>query len=213
MKFFNFHTHNKSEKFGIINLFPEEFPEDTDKIYSIGLHPWYYSENDYLGKIREINAKISQKNIIAIGETGLDPNSPVNIKVQEDIFIEHINLSEVYKKPLIIHCVKFYNELIFLKKKLQPQQAWIIHGFTGKVGLIKELIEHNIYFSISETILRTPEKIDKFLALIPLNRLFLETDDKNYNIKNIYDIIASKLNLSSKELVDIINSNLKDIGI
>lgn len=52
----------------------------------------------------------------AIGECGLDKYSQVDFDIQKQYFIKQIELSELTHKPLIIHCVKAYNELLNLKK-------------------------------------------------------------------------------------------------
>lgn len=211
MELFNFHTHNKNEKNGIINLFPEDIPQISKK-YSIGLHPWYYSEN-YQIKINLIKDKIENKNIVALGETGFDTRSPVNINTQKKIFIEHINLSEKYNKPLIIHCVKYQNELIEIKKLLNPTQAWIIHGFTGKIAIAEELYNHNFYFSVSGQLLKDEYKASAFFDLIDINRLFFETDDKDFDLQEIYNFAAVKTKMPIEELFKTVYNNLKSIGL
>jgi len=206
MKLFNMHTHNSAEEFGIINLISSLHIEDN-KQYSIGIHPWNYTEN-WENSFTEVSAIAQTKEIIAIGETGFDPKSKLNIEQQKHIFSKHIELSENLKKPLIIHCVKYYNELISLKKSLNPKQAWIIHGFRGKETIAKELIKHDFYFSINEDILIDTLKAEKIIKIISPERLFLETDDNNVDIRNIYNFAANIFNITIEELVNIISKNL-----
>jgi TatD DNase family protein len=207
MKLFNFHTHNRNEEFGIINLFPDELPTDNKK-YSIGIHPWYYDKN-FDEKIDIIEKKLSNENVVAVGETGFDPKSSVNIEIQKNIFTKHVELAEHYKKPLIIHCVKFYNELISIKKSIVPTQAWVLHGFAGNLNIAADFIKHDFYFSISDQLLKNVEKSNNFLSILPTNRLFIETDDKNFDIEKTYTTIASRLGIDIIKLENIIANNLK----
>ncbi len=211
MKLFNFHTHNKSESFGIINTFPEgEFSEGNT--YSCGLHPWYIDDK-YPKDIEKIELLAKNNIIAAIGEAGFDSKSTSDLELQKKIFRLHIEISEKYKKPLIIHCVKYFNELIVLKKEICPTQAWIIHGFRGKSQIVSELLKHNFYFSVSESLTKDRIKAEKFFQLIPANKIFFETDDSKYKIENIYNFAAIQYEMDLEELVLQINKNLASIGI
>lgn len=211
IKLFNFHTHNKNEDYGIINLFPEESPDDS-RMFSIGLHPWHYSDN-FEEKIKLVEEKITCSNVVAVGETGFDPKFRKPINLQREIFLEHVRISEQYEKPLIIHCVKYYNELVSLKIKLKPTQAWIIHGFIGNIALIQSLFKHGFHFSISETILRIPLYANSLLYVISYDKLFLETDDKDFRIEDIYNYVSLKSGIRRSDLAQIMTYNLKNIGI
>ena len=210
MKPFNFHTHNQEENYGIINLFPN-MPICKNKIYSVGIHPWYYNEN-YKTELSIIAKNLTNKNIVAIGETGLDPKSPVNIDLQKQIFLQHVKLSENLEKPLIIHCVKYFDILIDLKKSYNPKQAWIIHGFNSNISIVKKLFINGFYISISETISKNQEKFNELTRIMPIDKVFYETDDKDSAIENIYNFTADKLGLKIEELSEQVKRNLKNIG-
>jgi TatD DNase family protein len=175
MNLFNFHTHNIDEKNGIINCFPDG-PFPSDKMLSCGLHPWYYS-NNYTDAIIEISELAKSGKIVAIGETGFDPKSPVNLEIQKEIFLEHLLISEKHQLPLIVHCVKNYNVLIDTVKTHKPTQALILHGFNGKISFVLELVKYGFYFSVSENILKDPDKARLFFTFVPSYRILFETDD------------------------------------
>lgn len=211
MNLFNFHTHDINEENGIINCFPEGiFP--ANKLLSCGLHPWYYSV-DFDQQISIINNLASAKKIVAIGETGFDPKSPVDLKTQIEIFTQHLVLCNKYSLPVIIHCVKYYNVLIDIVKKVNPKHGCVLHGFNGKITILNELLKNDFYFSISENIFKNPEKTRQFFAMVPPDRLFFETDDSHGDISNIYNFAAGYLNVNLSELVEIVDDNLKRIGI
>ena len=52
-------------------------------------------------------------------------------------------------KPVVIHCVKAYNELILLKKKLKPKVPWVVHGFNQNEQILNALLKNDFFiFSI-----------------------------------------------------------------
>jgi len=211
MQVFNFHTHNQNEEFGIINAgLSSNF--DNKKNYSIGIHPWNYSLNWEKG-FNQISESASNTFVVAIGETGFDPKSKVSIDLQRTIFEKHVALSEKLQKPLIIHCVKYFNEIIEIKNRINPHQAWIIHGYRGKLTILKDLIEHDFYFSINEDLLKDTAKAEETFQLIGPEKLFLETDDKNADIRNIYNFAAKVFNIKIEELLNIISQNLSKCKI
>lgn len=211
MTLFNFHTHNKEENYGIINIFPEE-EILSGKRYSCGLHPWHYSRN-YETALSQIELLAKENKIVAIGETGFDPKSPVSIDMQSEIFERHADISEKYKLPLIIHCVKYFNNLISIKNKINPESAWVIHGFNGKTSIASELVKNGFYFSISEKILMSKEKATEIINIIPIEKILFETDDHDSDISNIYNFAAKIYGLSLNEMKKIIDTNLKSIKI
>lgn len=211
MAFFDFHTHNKNSENAIINIFPNE-NIISGKLMSCGMHPWHYKEN-YADEINFISNLAKSKKIIAVGEVGFDPVSQVNLETQNKIFIEHFKISETYNLPLIIHCVKYFHVLKELKKKLNPKQAWIIHSFNSKPEILQDLQRQGFYFSFSNTIFTNLEKAKTIFNTILPERFFLESDDSQLDIKEIYQLASEYLILEMEELKSQISKNLKHIGI
>lgn len=177
----NIHTHDKSLCNAIINIYPhEQLIEGA--IHSVGIHPWHTIDIDN-STIEKLSSLAFNSQVIAIGETGLDALKGAPIEKQIDIFKLHISLSEQTKKPLIIHCVKSFNELIALKKQIRPSMPWIIHGFRGKPQLARQLLDNGFYISLGEKF------NTKTAAIIPTNRLLFETDESTLNINTIIENI------------------------
>ncbi|MDD4149957.1 MAG: TatD family hydrolase [Bacteroidales bacterium] len=211
MKLFNFHTHNPAEKYGIINL-NSDINIDDNKKYSIGIHPWDYSSN-WIKKIEEISKSAKPPSIVAIGETGLDPKSPVKLSKQLEIFQKHIEISELHQLPLIIHCVKYYNELIKIRKQLFPKQPWIIHGYNSKTGTLQQLIDAGFYISVNYNLLKHTKKAEETLRIAGLDKIFIETDDGNEDISTNYKLVADYFGCSINKINNQIIKNLEKIGV
>ena len=123
----------------------------------------------------------------------------------------HLAFAEKYHKPLIIHAVKSWNEIIiYLKRAKVP---FILHGYTGGKELTKQLIDLEAYFSIGKSVLRMPPRFQDAIQLIPLSALFLETDDSLTDIREIYDEVSKIRNISLEELKIQINRNFKSLFI
>ncbi len=208
--YIDIHTHDLSSKdMAIVNISSKEDIK-KNSFCSIGIHPWDINKIDIKYELKKIKKMILEKEIIAIGECGLDRNTESLIKKQKEIFCELSNIAESAKIPLIIHCVRAFPELISLKKKLNPKQAWIIHGFNSNEIILKELLRHNFYISIGRKLLNS-QKLKNILNSIPLDKLFLETDDSNCDIRKIYQTASASLNIDIKEVKSALKNNFSAI--
>lgn len=172
--------------------------------YSVGIHPWKAAEvgEEEWGRLQEI---VHHPLVLAIGEAGLDKLASVDIALQKEVFIRQILLSESVEKPLVIHCVKAFNELIELKKKVRPQMPWVVHGFRNNWNIARLLIQEDIYFSLGEKY-----QVD-VLQNVPLERLLAETDESILDIRTIIGQMAEVKDLEMSYLCDRIDENARKI--
>lgn len=204
-QFINIHTHQKTlENFALFNAFNEK----TDVPCSYGIHPWYVeTANDE--QFLHLEKLIQQENCYAVGECGLDKLTQTAWDLQVTVFERQIELSEKYQKPLLIHCVKAVQEMVLLKRKYQPQQSWIFHGFR-KTNTLQQLLKNGFFISIGTAIL-TDEKLQKSIVDIPLEKLFLETDDKTVSIHSVYEKVAELRQLNVSELANQLVENFRRV--
>lgn len=199
------HTHNKTQQNAIINADIDKFNPIENLFYSIGIHPWNIEKTDREKQFEKIyqTAK-TQPQIIAIGECGLDSKIKTPIKIQEEIFEKHIELSEQLHKPLIIHCVRCSNEILRLYRKHKPQQTWIMHGFRSNSNVLRPILtESDIFISIGEKFNR------EVLNSVPEKRLLIETDESTLSIEDIAGRVAKVRNQSTQHILNIITENNK----
>lgn len=199
MIFVDIHTHNytESDAIAIRNLTFSEaenlFSSAEEGLFSVGIHPWFAHEYSQEQIVRMENW-ITNQHFFAVGECGLDKNSNASLALQLKVFEMQIILSEKYGKPLIIHCVGCFNELLDVKKRLNPLQLWIIHGFRGKLQLAQQLLHAGCALSYGAHF--NPESV----RVTPLGKLFVETDESNLTIENIYQQIAVAKGCDVEEL-------------
>ena len=213
MTYYNLHTHDLSlstdRKLSICNLpYKNSFtsPDAYPGVYfSAGIHPWHIASTDLMSLTSQLSRIAESPQLLAIGECGLDKLTDTPIDIQITIFKQQIEIAENSKKPMIIHCVKAFNELIKLRKETAARQEWIIHGFRGKPQLATELIQHGFRISIGHKF--NPETA----RIIPLYRLFLETDDSNIDIETVYRQIAEIRQIPENELIISIGTNFSEL--
>ncbi|MEG1839499.1 MAG: TatD family hydrolase, partial [Bacteroidaceae bacterium] len=116
-----------------------------------------------------------------------------------------VSVAEQLRLPVVIHCVRAFNELIQLKKKISPTTPWIIHGFRAKKSIVEQLIKQGFYISFGEKYQQDA------LCLVPLNKLFLETDESENNIEILYQQIADARSIPYYQLLTQIQQNSKDV--
>ena len=143
--------------------------------------------------------------VLAIGEAGLDKLASADILLQKEVLIRQILLSESVGKPLVIHCVKAFNELIELKKRYRPQMPWVVHGFRNNLNIACRLMQEDIYFSLGEKY--QPDVLQN----VPLERLLAETDESPLDIRTVIGQMAEAKDVAVSLLCDRISENTRKI--
>ncbi len=210
--FFNLHTHNYNADDSVlelVNQYPNEF-DATIPNYSIGIHPWYIIENEIDNHLKIIESKLKSPNCLAIGECGLDKRIDFPIDKQIFVFKKHLELAKKYNKPVILHCVAAFQDIIEIKKQLKIQQPMIIHGFSKNWQTAKLLLDNGFYISFGKYLLQNP-KLQTVFQQMPDDRFFLETDNINESISEVYKIAATFKNIEIKKLQELILLNLKTV--
>lgn len=208
MKYFNLHTHkfsNNPEILELVNQYPWEFDASIPN-YSIGIHPWYIDENRLENDLKTIEEKLQLKECLALGECGLDKRIDIPLQVQIDVFEKQIALAEKYQKPLVLHLVAAYQELIEIKNRLKITVPIIIHGFSKNEQIAKQLIDNGFYLSFGKYLLHNPEMESVFKS-IPNDNFFLETDTIEESLEEVYTLAAQFKNIKIKDLINLVKSN------
>lgn len=210
--YYNLHTHkatNQPDVFELVNQYPQEFDASIPK-YSIGIHPWYIVENRVEEDLKIIEEKLSDTNCLAIGECGLDKRIEIPFNLQEEVFKKHLALAEKFKKPVVIHCVASFQELIKIKTEMKISVPMIIHGFSKKQELAKQLLDNGFYLSFGKYLLRNPE-LESVFQSIPNDRFLLETDTVDEKIEDVYEIASRYKDLEINNLKNIVETNFRSI--
>ena len=223
--FVNIHTHynnhiDNNEFVEIQNIDVDNIVNvDVSHFYSIGIHPWNLKSQKF--KISEIqklgdfeSGCLGDLNFLAIGECGLDRVCGVDFEIQKEVFIKQIELSERIAKPLIIHAVRTYPDIISIRKETKAKQVWIIHGFQGNEQSAEQLLKHaDIYLSLGDVLFKNEVRAKQLLQIIPTGGLFFETDVAERKISDVYEKAALLSGLEMDKLRnDIFNNFVKIFG-
>lgn len=207
MRFFDFHHHHLSRKYGIYNLTYAEMPPVGN--FSAGIHPHKIDENldNYFLWLREI---ISDKNCVALGECGLDGLITTDEKLQEEVFSKQIDYANEIRKPMIIHCVRRFSRLSYFKKKAKVPM--IIHGFNKRRTIGDDLLKNDFSLSFGKSILYDVN-LQNFFKEVPLEKIFLETDSEDIDLQELYEKAATLKNMTLDDFVSEIENNLHTLKI
>ncbi|HCR77123.1 MAG TPA: hydrolase TatD [Chryseobacterium sp.] len=205
MDFFDFHHHKKNIPNGIYNLNIEQIPPDVP--YSIGIHPKDIDVNNLDNQFKWMRNMISE-NCFAIGECGLDSFAEAEEKIQEEVFLRQIRFANEVKKPIIIHCVRKFYEVVSFKK--YAEQPMIIHGFNKKERIAEDLLKNNFYLSFGKAVLYNLS-LQNTLKITPLDKIFLETDNDDFSIEELYEKVSEIKGISLENLNKQISENLETI--
>ena len=209
-KHINIHTHKikyRNNTFSLFNICPEKFTKLSaygNSCFSAGIHPWHI-DSAVEEKIKILKQIVSNTAVLAIGETGLDRLCNVDFNIQKEIFNRHVVIAKETGKPLIIHCVRAWEEVRQILKESQIDVPVIFHGFRGKPQLAKELTNAGFYLSFGNLFNK------KSLEATPLNRIFMETDDKDFAIEEVYRLVAEVKGVSVEKLVEVVWKEFREI--
>ncbi len=207
--YFDIHTHKRTSNSNtdrVISLFSSDVSNlSPAQKYSIGIHPSFIEENILKSELNIVNRFASMKNIVAIGEIGLDKTADLPLCTQIEVFQQQLKIAEKLTKPVIIHCVKCFSEILALKKNsIVP---WVIHGFRGKPELAAQLVKKNIFLSFGVAVLNCSPPLYSTIKNTPSHKIFLETDNSKVDIGLIYEKVAEIRCTSTRVLIDKISNN------
>jgi len=212
--YIDIHTHSSRDNcFYVRNIFAQDLPLGLPEggPFSAGLHPWHLEEVDIKHSLKILEKAAADPRIIAIGEAGIDRNKNIHYELQETAFLEQIRISEEIKKPLIIHCVKAYSDLLYFRKLKEWTMKWMFHWFNENLTIANELIERDCYLSFGRSLLHPNGKNAEVFKSIPIEKAFLETDDAEVTIEDVYKKAAELKGISMEELKIIMNLNFQSL--
>lgn len=188
----NIHTHCPGKGINVVDpcLGEVRIPEVGQVYFSEGIHPMYM--DGAADKLAAIERAAAERRIVAVGEAGLDRNSPVPLLTQKEWFGRQAEIAGRYGLPLVIHCVRAFPDLISVYNRYSCPGKWIIHGFNNRKEILYDLLRHGFYISAGCHVMNEESNIFRLLPEIPADRLFIETDDSEFTIEEVYRKAAER---------------------
>ena len=212
--YIDLHTHQRHPVENVISVYNRLLHEDAsipDLPFSAGLHPWYADQLSPEALSETLDQCATSTNLIAFGEAGLDKVCKIPIQIQLDVFELHLKKAVEQSLPVILHCVKAWDELIEISDNYQTIK--ISHGYNGGIELTKRLLRQGFLFSIGKGILNPASKIHKSIRLIPISSMFCETDNSAISIQTIYNEVSTSLLMKEEDLKKRIFENYNRLRI
>ncbi len=177
-------------------------PTTATTIRTVGIHPWQ-TEGAMLPSEEAIMAAD------AVGEIGLDKVCGVDFGQQERLFAAQLDLAERHRKPVVLHVVRAFEEVM---RQLSGRQlpAVIFHGFIGSKEQAERALQRGYYLSFGMRSLASRKTVEA-LQIVPLDRLFVETDEDQTPIEECYVQVATKRGVSTDDLQRATHTNLRRI--
>lgn len=212
MSFFNLHTHQSNFDAGVVSLvnqYPWAFDASIPH-FSVGIHPWYIDVSQLDVHFDALEKQLQHPNCLAIGECGLDKRIDIPLALQMEVFHKQIALAQKYHKPMIIHCVAAFQELMVFKKQENIQVPLIIHGFSKNIQLARQLLDQGFYLSFGKY-LWMQESLPQVFKEMPLDRIFLENDTTEKPIATVYILAAQIKSIPLQTLKNEIENNFNTV--
>jgi TatD DNase family protein len=151
--------------------------DHAEIIPCFGLHPWYVGGRsaDWLTSLETF----LDNQPSGVGEIGLDRwIQDRDEAAQEDAFRVQLALAKEKRRPVMIHCLRAWDQLMAVLRSdgLLPA-GMLIHAYGGSADLVGELVKMGAYFSFAGSVLEEKRtKAREALLAVPKDRLLLETD-------------------------------------
>lgn len=198
----------------------KKFKNFKNVFFSCGIHPLNLDERYDFNNLLNF---VSDKKVLAIGETGLDYfYQKNNSTFQKKVFKDHISLSYKLNKPLIIHTRESEKDTFdILKKEKNNNLKGVVHSFSYNKKVLKLFLDLGLYISFSGMVtFHNADKIRQSAILTPLDRILIETDSpyltpepyrgkKNQpsNLLIIANFLANLKKMSINRFSEITNQN------
>lgn len=143
---------------------------------AIGVHP-HEAKHGINGIEQLLKATNSRKNIVAIGEIGLDYYYDHSARdAQARILESQIQLAVDYDMPIIFHVREAFNDFWPIIGNF-PTLKGVLHSFTDSQSNLEKALQYGFFIGVNGIVSFTKDaqQIDMF-SNIPTDRLLLETD-------------------------------------
>lgn len=209
MNLLDVHSHNYENRYESIYQFDRNQLAYKKKWFSIGIHPkdadQSFSDFDQLIVTLE-----NCSECIAIGEIGLDNRLVIDPTLQQQVYIRQLKIAQRFSKPIILHCVNQWDLCRKLHSMYAPEQPIIYHGFSKPTIVDKVLAYPPAKLSLGERLLHSLP-LQSCIRNVPLNRIFLETDDADVDLMELYEKLAEIKSLPLPAVTEQLYQNFLEV--
>lgn len=142
-----------------------------------GVHPCEIN-NSRCNLEASLLAACAGKDIIAVGETGLDYYWSTEFVEEQKISLRmHCKVAKALGKPIVLHNRNATGDLLdIIESEQDGSLTGVWHCFNGSVDEGKRAIDLNLYLGIGGVLTFKNGGVDKTVPHLPIGRMVLETD-------------------------------------
>src|SRR5665647_214675 len=199
-KVLSIQLHPDTDFEAVLNALPSTI------LISAGIHPWHASEWSP-ANMPILEDMLQHSRVVFLGEIGLDNACGVTYENQLFVLESQLKLAGRAGKTVLIHNVGHQSELLAMKMRFKDIPAWILHGFRGKAQMAEQYVSNGFYLSFG------PKYQVEALRACPIERLFVETDDSDADLRTLYQKVADDLGITVEVLELSICRNAESLGI
>ena len=201
-----------------------EITAQYDDVYSsVGVHP-LQKINQPVPAVEKLVSLAAAKDVVAIGETGLDNFYSVETHSwQRESFINHLLAAQKTAKPIIIHTRDAQDETIDLLRQYPLSAGGVMHCFTETWEMAQAAIELGFYISFSGIVtFNSAADLREVAKKVPLDRILVETDspwlapvphrgkqNEPQYVREVAQCIADLRDISLEHLAEITTQNFQ----
>jgi TatD DNase family protein len=193
---------------------------------AIGIHPHNAKTLD-LKTLDFLEKNSSNKNVVALGEMGLDFYR--NLSPKEDqirCFRAQLDLARSLKLPVIIHDREAHKQTFsILREENARETGGVLHCFSGDIKMAFSCMDMGFYISIPGTVtFKNAKTLHEVVGKVPLDSLLIETDapflapvpfrgkrNEPAYVKWVAERIARIKNVSLEEVAHATTQNAKNL--
>ena len=211
MIYVNAHTHRApgENELAVVNL-DKDLQEVPERGYfSAGIHPWFIRQGQLEEDFQKLRGHLGKKNVVALGECGLDRVAKTPWQLQADVFIKQLELAAEFDKPVIIHNVRAGSDLIPLKRQYSQGRKWLLHGFHGSRREGELFLAEDCYFGFGRLLFNPSSKAADSCKTLPLERILPETDDSGIPVSEVLNAMAGIREMDIRPLAEVMLENFR----
>ncbi|CAH1850589.1 TatD family hydrolase [Convivina praedatoris] len=172
--------------------------------------------------LAELDAALSQDQVVGVGETGLDYHWDTPVEIQKKAFIQHMALAKKHDLPLVVHNREAFDDVLAMLKAGGITRG-VMHSFSGTPEQAQAFVDLGFYISFSGVVsFKKAEEVREAAQAVPLDRILVETDapylapvpmrgklNEPAFVKYVVDDLAETLGMKADELAETTRQNAR----
>lgn len=199
---------------------------------AVGIHP--ENLDDFSENFEKIKLLAADKNVVAIGEVGLDyhflqdlPDEEKTSQkiLQKEVFIKQIELANSLNLPIVVHSRDAMAETLEILQKHPPIRPSLLHCYSGSLESAKILMKMGFSFSFGGVVtFKNAKNVVEVVKNLPIEKILLETDcpymspepfrgtrNEPKNVVYVADKISKIKEIPIEEIAKITTENAKKL--